>query len=310
MTGIFSNGGPDGSQKIQTEVEVIRAKTLISAGLIAAAGAFALCAPVLAQGDVTAETGYRRIKPPASYGTVLMERNTRGKDIKPVLFPHWAHRTKYTCNVCHKEMGTPMKAGESDIKQSDIEAGKQCGKCHNGAISFPASECDRCHSYGITVDKNAKIEEALKDLPRDDFGNMVNWAIAQTEGKIKPAAFLEKKGDLPSVDLDITMSANKFTPHPPDAVFPHKPHASLLDCSLCHEGIFKQKKGGNPEMNMMRIMAGQYCGVCHGRVAFPQEDCFRCHPKVVKAEEVKKEEVKKDEEKEKRRRKRKKEDAK
>ena len=30
-------------------------------------------------------------------------------------------------------------------------------------------------------------------------------------------------------------------------------------------------------MNMMKIISGQYCGACHGIVAFPLEDCFRCH---------------------------------
>ena len=30
-------------------------------------------------------------------------------------------------------------------------------------------------------------------------------------------------------------------------------------------------------MNMMKIISGQYCGVCHGRVAFPLINCFRCH---------------------------------
>lgn len=284
-----------------------RVKTNIFTAVSVLAASFVLSpGGVLAQGDVTAETGFRRVKPPASYGTVIMERNTRGKDVRPVLFPHWAHRTRYSCKACHTDMGTPMKAGETDIRQSDIEAGKHCGKCHNGTVSFAASECDRCHSYGIKVEKNANIEEALKDLPKDDFGNKVNWASAVKDGKIKPAASIDGKGELPSADLDIEIPSSKFTPHPPNVVFPHKPHTGVLDCGACHEGIFKQKKGGNPEMNMMRIMAGQYCGVCHGRVAFPQEDCFRCHSvRVTKPDEGKKEE-KKEEKKERRERRKKK----
>lgn len=240
-------------------------------GLLFYGGAFA-------QGDVTAETGYKRIKPPGSFGTVLMERNTKNsKAISPVLFPHWAHRSAYTCKVCHIDLGFAMKAANTDIKQSDIEAGKYCGKCHNGTTAFGPRECDRCHSYGKEVTANSKIEGALKDLPKDDFGNKVNWAAALKEGKIKPRAALEGKNEMTVLDKDIVIPVTKLFPHPPDVLFPHKAHTGVLDCSSCHPTPFNQKAGGNPDMSMMKIISGQYCGECHGKVAFPQEDCFRCH---------------------------------
>ena len=28
---------------------------------------------------------------------------------------------------------------------------------------------------------------------------------------------------------------------------------------------------------MTNIIEGQFCGVCHGKVAFPLTDCARCH---------------------------------
>lgn len=260
----------------------------LSAGLLAYSG-------VHAQGDVTNETGFKKLKPAASYGTVVMDRSTRNlKDAKPVVFPHWVHRTKYACSACHVDLGFKMTANETGVRQPDIEAGKYCGACHNGTAAFGAGECSRCHSYGIKVPENKRIEESLKDLPKDHFGNMVNWAAAQKEGKIKPAAKADGKGALTSLDLDIVIPVTKFVPAPPNVKFPHKAHTELLECAACHPSIFKQQKGGNPDMNMMKIIAGQYCGVCHGKVAFPLNDCFRCHseepPPPPKLEEPKKDE--------------------
>ena len=250
-----------------------------------------------AQGDITKETDYRKVKPPGAYGSILIERNTKANEtLRPVVFPHWAHRAKYTCNVCHPDLGFAMKAGETDIKQADLEAGKYCGKCHNGTESFGLQECNRCHSYQLDVKENRKIEEALKDLPKDFFGNKVDWGAALKEGKIKPQASLDGKKKLEALDTNIVIPVTKYTPHPPDVLFPHKAHTMQLECSNCHPSIFKQKKGENQEMNMIKIISGQYCGTCHGKVSFPVEDCFRCHSQPLPKKEEKKDD-KKDEKK-------------
>ncbi len=261
----------------------MRNKSFIPAILAVSAMAAALLIPGISfagnsSGDVNARTDYRKIKPPQAWGTVMMERNTKGSDkVRPVLFPHWAHRTKYTCKVCHTDLGFSINAGGTDIKQADIEAGKYCGACHDSKAAFGPTECVRCHSKGLEVPDNGDIEKALGGLPKDQFGNQVNWAAAARDGAIKPAASLDGKGELKPLDLDITIPVTKFTPHPPDVVFPHKTHTEQLDCATCHPAIFKEKKGDNPEMNMMRIISGQFCGECHTSVAFPLEDCFRCH---------------------------------
>lgn len=246
---------------------------------------------VYAQGDITKETDYRKVKPPGDYGSILIETNTKTSEtLRPVMFPHWAHRVKYTCNVCHPDLGFAMKAGETDIKQADLEAGKYCGKCHNGTESFGLSECNRCHSYQLDVKENKKIGDALKDLPKDFFGNKVDWGAALREGKIKPEASLDGKKKLEVLDTNIVIPVVKFAPHPPDVLFPHKVHTMQLECSNCHPSIFKQKKGENKEMNMIKIISGQYCGTCHGRVSFPIEDCFRCHSQPLPKKEEKKDE--------------------
>ena len=218
------------------------------------------------------------IKSPAEYGNIVLDNKTgEGKAMPAVVFPHWWHRTQFTCKVCHLELGFPMKAGETDFVMGDIFAGKQCGACHNGSIAFMPMDCARCHSQGQDVPQNRKIEEELKALPKDDFGNKVDWVKAIRDGSIKPKATLDGTGEMMVVDLNIDIPVTKFSPHPPDVVYPHKAHTEWLDCSNCHTSIFNMQKGGNPEMNMMKIISGQYCGVCHGKVAFPLEDCFRCH---------------------------------
>ena len=34
--------------------------------------------------------------------------------------------------------------------------------------------------------------------------------------------------------------------------------------------------GVNP-VNMFAVLQGEYCGRCHGAVAFPLTECLRCH---------------------------------
>ncbi|MBI5642402.1 MAG: hypothetical protein HY954_02895 [Deltaproteobacteria bacterium] len=237
-----------------------------------------ICGGVWAQGDVNKDTDYRKLKPPGSYGTVIMNSYSKESSaVNPVVFPHWAHRGKYTCKACHTDLGFKLKANTTGVTQADIEGGKYCAACHNGTVSFGANECNRCHSYGIQVKENSKIEDSLKGLPTDHFGNKVNWVSAANDKKITPGAAPGGKNDLTSLDLDIIIPVTKFTPHPPDVKFPHKPHTEQLDCATCHPSIFKQQKGGNTDMSMMKIISGQYCGTCHTKVAFPLDDCFRCH---------------------------------
>jgi c(7)-type cytochrome triheme protein len=229
---------------------------------------------------------FKGIKSPGNYGSIVLDKYTGlGEVMNAVVFPHWWHRTQFTCKVCHNDIGFPMKAGSTDIKMADIFAGKYCGRCHNGDIAFAPFTCDRCHSLGKIVKENRKIEETLKYLPKDDFGNKVDWVKALRYDKlgmrpIDPKASLDGKEEMWVFDRDIDLPVTKFLPHPPDVVYPHKAHTEWLHCGSCHPSVFNMKAGENPEMSMRKIIAGKYCGVCHGKVAFPLEDCFRCHSKV------------------------------
>ena len=66
--------------------------------------------------------------------------------VKPVVFPHWFHRIRFKCKVCHEDIFI-LKAGANDITMTKIMNGEFCGKCHNGLVAWEALYCDRCHSY-------------------------------------------------------------------------------------------------------------------------------------------------------------------
>lgn len=220
-------------------------------------------------------SGMQSSVPPHEYGNVIMKRYTgEGQPIRAVIFPHWLHRTRFVCKVCHLDLGFKMKSGANDIKMGDMFEGKWCGACHNGTVAFAATECDRCHSDGISVKENRNFYEETKNFPSDGHGNNINWVKAIDEGKFKPQTSLQGNEEMISMDLDVKMVLKE--PTMPDIQYPHKPHTQILGCDNCHPNIFKQQAGANP-VTMNRIFGGESCGVCHGRVAFPFEDCFRCH---------------------------------
>jgi len=185
---------------------------------------------------------FKGIKSPGTYGSIVLNRYTgEGQVMKSVVFPHWWHRTQFTCKVCHNDIGFPMKAGATDIRMADIFEGKFCGKCHNGNVAFAATECDRCHSLGIEVKANRNIGDIAKDFPKADFGNKIDWVKALRSGKIKPKGSLEGSEDMWIFDKDIDLPVTKFFPHPPDVVYPHKAHTEWLSCGSCHPNVFNMK---------------------------------------------------------------------
>jgi len=117
--------------------------------------------------------------------------------------------------------------------------------------------------------------EALAALPRDAVGNQVRWVQALDEGAIQPRTNI-----LPEtkVQLRLTDVLLKNTGEMPMVRFPHRQHTAWLDCSNCHApaGLFEEKAGAT-KINMLLILSGEKCGLCHGAVAFPLTECKRCH---------------------------------
>ena len=66
-------------------------------------------------------------------------------NVKAVIFPHWFHRIRFKCKVCHENIFI-MKQGQNNISMRRIMEGEACGVCHNGQIAWEALYCERCHS--------------------------------------------------------------------------------------------------------------------------------------------------------------------
>ncbi len=84
----------------------------------------------------------------AVLGDITFQRQAEGAglDTPAAVFPHWFHRVRYKCYVCHSTI-FKMKAGANVINMQDIMAGKSCGICHNGETAWAVSfdTCARCH---------------------------------------------------------------------------------------------------------------------------------------------------------------------
>ncbi len=216
---------------------------------------------------------------PDKYGNILINRTSEKNNVKAVIFSHWIHRRKHTCRVCHFELEFNMKVNTTRITESLNRSGKFCGACHDGKDLFghenPA-DCEKCHSGRRDTGKE-KFSE-LAGLPKARYGNGVDWVAALREGLIKPAHYLTiKPPEGMTFNENVVLEAEKS--NFPSAVFPHKVHNEWLECNICHPDIFNIKKKTTKLFYMTRIRQGQFCGVCHLSVAFPLEDCERCHPK-------------------------------
>lgn len=116
-------------------------------------------------------------------------------------------------------------------------------------------------------------DEAMRPLPRAGTGNFVDWVAALRKGVIEPRAEAEKSGQMKLLKNE-TILRNTGTM--PTVTFSHAVHTEWLACSNCHNDLFKEKAGANV-IRMSDIFKGKACGVCHGTVAFPPDQCFRCH---------------------------------
>jgi c(7)-type cytochrome triheme protein len=82
----------------------------------------------------------------AEYADVIINNYADAAGMRPVVFPHWFHRIRFRCKVCHADLGFKFKAGGNKITMAKIIDGKFCGACHNGQISWSVENCNMCHS--------------------------------------------------------------------------------------------------------------------------------------------------------------------
>ncbi len=87
----------------------------------------------------------------AEFADVVINNRSSKEGVRPVVFPHWFHRIRFRCVVCHTELGFKMGAGANDIDMTSIMEGKYCGTCHNGEIAWSVENCNLCHSGKPTL---------------------------------------------------------------------------------------------------------------------------------------------------------------
>ncbi|MBI5102061.1 MAG: hypothetical protein HZB33_09545 [Nitrospirae bacterium] len=217
---------------------------------------------------------------PPEYGNILINRTSEINGVKPVVFSHWVHRRKHTCRVCHFELEFNMKTNTTEITEKTNKAGLHCGAsgCHDGKTVFGHEEphCDNCHS-GDRKSGSEKFSAVAAALPKSNFGNKINWSLAVKKGLIEPLHFLSLK-PAEEIGFKENMTLEAEWSGIPNAVFPHKSHTQWLDCNNCHPDIFNIKKKTTKHFEMVRILKGEFCGVCHLTVALPMQNCRACHP--------------------------------
>jgi c(7)-type cytochrome triheme protein len=247
-----------------------------------------------------AQTGVKKKRPmPHEYGKAVINNYSEKAGLAPVVFDHWLHRAKFTCRVCHVDVGFAMKTGMTGIKATDNMNGYYCGACHNGKIAVDGeqvfkscakapnqdekSRCVRCHSLGRNVKPEYDFQAFVARLPKERFGNGIDWEKAEHDKLIQPRDFLEgvsfKRQSL-TAQKDFALGSK--LEGMPDIIFSHKKHTLWNGCELCHPEIFIGVKKGATKYSMVDLFEGKYCGACHISVAFPMTDCQRCHTKPVR----------------------------
>jgi c(7)-type cytochrome triheme protein len=185
---------------------------------------------------------------------------------------------EYTCRVCHFELGFEMKVNSTEITMEKIKKGEYCGACHNGEIAFsPArGNCRKCHNGNLSYsdDKFKKLDY----LPKSQYGNGINWTKAIMWGLIRPKESLINPNFKRIPFNEVVELEPEWSGVLVDAYFPHEEHSVWLDCADCHPDVFNIQKKGTKNFLMQYILEGKFCGYCHLNVAFPINECRKCHP--------------------------------
>lgn len=79
--------------------------------------------------------------PPFDMNVVI---ESKGDFVNDVLFRHKTHTYWLSCEICHTGIFI-MAKGKNNMTMQGITQGKWCGRCH-GKVSFPLTDCTRCHS--------------------------------------------------------------------------------------------------------------------------------------------------------------------
>jgi c(7)-type cytochrome triheme protein len=102
--------------------------------------------PNRAQPDLIGTITMQRIAAPVTDADSLSGGVFQTDALPVARFPHWVHRIRFRCKVCHMKIFEP-RVGSNEITMKSIGDGEHCGNCHNGRTAFAAGfgNCQRCH---------------------------------------------------------------------------------------------------------------------------------------------------------------------
>ncbi|MBI3945183.1 MAG: Ni/Fe-hydrogenase cytochrome b subunit [Armatimonadetes bacterium] len=182
----------------------------------------------------------RQVAPPDDF-TVPKGKGSPGA----VPFSHRRHLRAVGdgCGTCHpRPFGMARSPG---MRMEAMNAGRECGSCHNGRRSFTvARDCALCHRMPAST------------APQ---------AVSTENRPPKDRAYARGKGS------------------PGTVTFSHARHlaSGKAGCSACHAGLLAMAPptAENPGVTMAAMFQGKECGHCHnGEGAFAvAKDCARCH---------------------------------
>ena len=100
----------------------------------------------------------------AEFGDIVMNQYSDAAGIRPVVFPHWFHRIRFSCKSCHSDLGIKFKAGGNEITMVKVMDGLYCGACHDGKMAWTVENCDLCHT-GKPGTPTQTHENTIQRLP-------------------------------------------------------------------------------------------------------------------------------------------------
>lgn len=163
----------------------------------------------------------------------------------PVVFRHWTHVALQggRCDGCHVGLFRMLEPTRRTSHEA-MDAGRDCGACHDGTRAFATSDADACLScHGD--------ESPFAPLPPAPGGRLLGAS---------------------------RLSASEDSPGP--VRFDHRSHlATGLVCTSCHPALAPMRSG-SAGASKEAMLSGASCGACHdGQRAFGVDDdrCDVCH---------------------------------
>ncbi len=219
-------------------------------------------------------------------------------DAGKVTFSHTVHLQKKTrttsnlnCKACHNSNM------EKNVRytMADMDKGKSCGMCHNGAKAFALAKCTQCHKVNDMVYKvkatGPVVFSHTAHLRTMQCGACHSKLYKTAQNPTVSMAEMEKGKSCGACHngKKAFAVADCVKCHPyrdrkyavkdaGNVSFSHKVHTGMYGCAECHPVLFRPGKG-NATVSMTEMEAHKSCGACHdGTSAFTvKENCAKCH---------------------------------